>query len=98
MASATAAVLIVNTGTPEAASSAAVCRFLRRFLSDPRVIELPRVLWLPLLYGVILPLRAPRSAHKYRQIWQTEGSPLLINSSKLTESLQRELISLRGRI
>jgi ferrochelatase len=94
----TAAVLLVNTGTPEAPSSGSVRSFLRRFLSDPRVIELPRVLWLPLLYGVILPLRAPRSAHKYQQIWQTEGSPLLINSSKLTEALQRELISLRGQI
>jgi len=94
----TAAVLLVNTGTPQAPSSGAVRSFLRRFLSDPRVIELPRVLWLPLLYGVILPLRAPRSAHKYQQIWQAGGSPLLINSSKLTESLQRELISLRGQI
>ena len=94
----TAAVLLVNTGTPEAASSGAVRAFLRRFLSDPRVIELPRVLWLPLLYCLILPLRAPRSARKYQQIWQSGGSPLLINSSKLTESLRRELVSLRGQI
>jgi len=94
----TAAVLLVNTGTPEAPSSGAVRSFLRRFLSDPRVIELPRILWLPLLYGVILPLRAPRSAHKYQQIWQDAGSPLLINSTRLSESLQRELLSLRGQI
>ena len=53
-----------------------------RFLSDPRVVELPRALWLPLLYGLVLPLRAPRSAHKYRQIWQSEGSPLLLYTSQ----------------
>ena len=56
------AALLVNTGTPTSPRSADVGRFLRRFLSDPRVIELPRVLWLPLLYGVVLPLRALRSA------------------------------------
>src|ERR1019366_5286317 len=70
--------------------------FLRRSLSDPSVIELPRVLWLPLLYGLVLPLRAPRSAHKYRQIWQPEGAPLLLNTSKLRVALERELGSLRG--
>jgi ferrochelatase len=87
MASATVAALMVNTGTPEAARSGAVRHFLRRFLSDPRVIELPRVLWLPLLYGLILPLRAPRSARKYREIWREEGSPLLLNTSRLREAL-----------
>jgi len=93
----TTAVLLVNTGTPEAPSSGAVRSFLRRFLSDPRVIELPRALWLPLLYGAVLPLRAPRSAEKYRHIWQPEGSPLLLYTSKLTESVQREVNALRGQ-
>jgi ferrochelatase len=91
MASTTAAVLIVNTGTPEAATSAGVYRYLRRFLSDPRVIELPRALWLPLLYGLVLPLRSPRSAQKYREIWRDEGSPLLFYNSRLREALAREL-------
>jgi ferrochelatase len=89
-------VLLVNTGTPQAPRSGAVRAFLRRFLSDPRVIELPRALWLPLLYGLVLPLRAPRSAHKYRQIWQSEGSPLLLNTSKLRAALERELSALAG--
>jgi protoporphyrin/coproporphyrin ferrochelatase len=92
------AVLLVNTGTPVAPRTGAVRSFLRRFLSDPRVIELPRVLWLPLLYGLVLPLRAPRSAHKYRQIWQPEGSPLLLNTSKLRLALQRQLGALRGEM
>jgi protoporphyrin/coproporphyrin ferrochelatase len=90
------AVLLVNTGTPVQPRTAAVRSFLRRFLSDPRVIELPRALWLPLLYGLVLPLRAPRSARKYRRIWQPEGSPLLLNTSKLRAALERELAALRG--
>jgi protoporphyrin/coproporphyrin ferrochelatase len=104
MASVTVAALMVNTGTPVAPSSAAVWRFLRRFLSDPRVIELPRALWLPLLYGLVLPLRSPRSAHKYRQIWRQEsdesplGSPLLYHTSRLREALARELIDARGTL
>jgi ferrochelatase len=92
------AVLLVNTGTPTAPSTAAVRSFLRRFLSDPRVIELPRVFWLPLLYTVVLPLRSPRSARKYRQIWQNDGSPLLLYTSKLREAIQRELVALRGNV
>jgi ferrochelatase len=91
-------VLLVNTGTPVEPRSGAVRSFLRRFLSDPRVIELPRVLWLPLLYGLVLPLRAPRSARRYRQIWQSEGSPLLLNTSRLREALERELLALRGDV
>ena len=90
------AALIVNTGTPQAPRSAAVRSFLRRFLSDPRVIELPRALWLPLLYGLVLPLRAPRSARKYREIWREQGSPLLLNTSRLREGLARELGNARG--
>ena len=62
------------------------------------MVELPRALWLPLLYGLVVPLRAPRSARKYRQIWQREGSPLLLNTSKLREALERELTALRGDV
>jgi ferrochelatase len=92
------AVLLVNTGTPAAPDSAAVRAFLRRFLSDPRVVELPRPLWLPLLYGLVLPLRSPRSAHKYRAIWQNEGSPLTVNTLRLCEALGRALTEERGAI
>ncbi len=110
MASARVAALMVNTGTPAAPHAPAVWRFLRRFLSDPRVVELPRALWLPLLYGVVLPLRSPRSARKYREIWRTDeageadaahsplGSPLLFHNSRLREALARELIGARGAL
>lgn len=84
-------ILLVNTGTPDAPTSRAVGRFLRRFLSDPRVIELPRLLWLPLLYGMILPLRSPRSARKYREIWQHGGSPLRLYTSQLRSGLAQAL-------
>jgi protoporphyrin/coproporphyrin ferrochelatase len=80
-------ILLVNTGTPSAPSARAVRRFLARFLADPRVVELPRALWLPLLYGVVLPLRPARTARKYRRIWSASGSPL----ADLCERLRAEL-------
>lgn len=84
-------VLLVNLGTPEAPTTGAVRRYLAEFLSDPRVIELPRALWLPILYGAILPLRSPRSAHAYRSIWTPEGSPLRVASEQLTAALAQTL-------
>lgn len=84
-------VLLVNTGTPDAPQAGAVRRFLRRFLSDPRVVELPRWFWLPLLNGVILPLRAPRSARNYRRIWRADGSPLAALTRELGAAVQRAL-------
>jgi hypothetical protein len=87
-------VLLANLGTPESPDRKAVARFLREFLSDPRVVDLPRYLWLPLLNLVIIPLRAGRSAAAYREIWRAEGSPLLV----LTERLSRKLAAaLDGR-
>ncbi len=80
-------VLAVNLGTPEAPTASALRRYLAEFLADPRVIELPRAIWLPILYGVILPLRAPRSAAAYRKVWTTGGSPLRVNSVQLVERL-----------
>ncbi len=74
------AVLLVNLGTPEAPEPGAVRRYLKQFLSDPRVVEIPRPLWLPILYGVILTLRPKRSAAKYASIWTEQGSPLLHHS------------------
>ena len=96
MASATTAALIVNTGTPAAPRAADGFAFLRRFLSDRRVVGLPPLLWRPLLYGLVLPLRAPRSAAKYREIWREEGSPLLYHGTRLREALARELGNARG--
>lgn len=80
-------VLLANLGTPEAPQRKPVARFLREFLSDPRVIDLPRFLWLPLLNLVIIPLRAGRSAAAYREIWTEEGSPLLVYTQKLAACL-----------
>jgi ferrochelatase len=73
-------VLLVNLGTPDAPTTAAVRRYLAQFLSDPRVIEIPRALWTPLLHGVILNSRPARSAQKYATIWTKDGSPLLVHS------------------
>ena len=86
-------ILLVNSGTPEAATAPAVRRFLRRFLSDPRVVELPRLLWLPILYGLVLPLRPARIARKYRRIWSDAGSPL----RALTEQLRTALAATLAR-
>ena len=81
------AVLLVNLGTPQAPTTAAVRRYLAEFLSDPRVVELPRWLWWPILHGVILRVRPRRSAHAYAKIWTAAGSPLLAFSQALTAKL-----------
>ena len=80
-------ILVCNLGTPDAPTASAVRRYLAEFLSDPRVIETPRLLWWPILHGVILNTRPRRSAHAYAKIWQTEGSPLLTLSQSLTRKL-----------
>ncbi len=84
-------VLLVNLGTPEAPTSAALKKYLREFLSDPRVVEIPRLLWWPILNLVILNVRPKRSAEKYASIWTKNGSPLKVNSEnqriKVSESL-----------
>ncbi len=84
-------VLITNLGTPDAPTTAAVRRYLAEFLSDPRVIEVPRLLWLPILHGIILNTRPRKSAHAYRQIWTEQGSPLLVISRRQAAALQRTL-------
>jgi protoporphyrin/coproporphyrin ferrochelatase len=79
---------LCNLGTPDEPTPAAVRRYLREFLSDPRVVEIPRALWLPLLHGVILPLRSAKSAAKYATIWTPEGSPLKIWTERQAKLLQ----------
>src|SRR6267154_6304860 len=76
------AVLLVNLGTPDAPTPQAVRRYLRQFLSDPRVIEIPRALWLPILHGFVLNTRPRKSARKYASIWSSEGSPLRVHTEK----------------
>lgn len=70
-------ILLVNLGTPDSATPAGVKAFLKPFLSDPRVVSIPRLFWLPLLNCVILPLRCKRVAKAYQSIWFDDGSPLL---------------------
>ncbi len=76
------AVLLVNLGTPAAPEPKAVRAYLKQFLSDPRVVEIPRPVWLPILYGVILNVRPKKSAAKYASIWTDKGSPLLYHSEQ----------------
>ena len=75
-------VLLTNLGTPDEPTTAAVRRYLAEFLSDPRVVEIPRVVWMLILHGVILRTRPAQSAKKYAMIWSSDGSPLLAHSVK----------------
>jgi ferrochelatase len=83
------AVLLVNLGTPDAPEPGPVRRYLRQFLSDPRVVEIPRAVWLPILHGIILTLRPKKSAAKYATIWTDKGSPLMWHS-------EQQAVLLRG--
>jgi ferrochelatase len=82
------AVLLVNLGTPQAPTASAVRRYLREFLSDPRVVEIPRPIWLPILYGPVLAFRPAKSAAKYAKIWTDAGSPLLVYSREQAQLLR----------
>jgi ferrochelatase len=84
-------VLLINLGTPDAPEVRAVRRYLAEFLSDPRVIEIPRIAWKPLLHGVILRTRPKRSAEAYNQIWTNEGSPLRVIAHRQAEALRSRL-------
>jgi ferrochelatase len=84
-------ILLVNLGTPSAPTPQAVRRYLAEFLSDPRVVKLPRLLWLPILYGIVLRIRPAKSAEKYAAIWMPEGSPLAVHTRRQAESLRRLL-------
>jgi len=84
-------VLVVNLGTPDAPTSGAVRRFLKKFLWDPRVVEYPRLLWWLVLNLVILVIRPPRSAAAYQKIWTDQGSPLLVHSQAIATKLGARL-------
>jgi ferrochelatase len=84
-------VLLVNLGTPDAPTYFAVQRYLREFLGDRRVIDTPRAIWLPLLYGIVLPLRPLKTARNYRKIWMEEGSPLAVYSQRLGAKIDASL-------
>ena len=85
------AVILANLGTPDAAEPKAVRRYLKEFLSDPRVVEIPALLWQPILRGVVLRTRPKKSAEAYRQIWTKEGSPLLAISKRQAQALRDRL-------
>jgi ferrochelatase len=87
--------LLVNLGTPSAPTPEAVRSYLAEFLSDPRVVKLPRFVWRPLLHGIVLRTRPARSAEKYAAIWTAEGSPLAVHTRRQAEELRRALPDMR---
>ncbi|HJD07968.1 MAG TPA: ferrochelatase [Candidatus Sutterella merdavium] len=85
------ALLLLNTGSPDAPEASAVRRYLAEFLSDERVIELPKWKWWPILHGIILRVRPAKSAERYRGVWTEDGSPLLVHTKSIAEKLGRRL-------
>ncbi len=85
-------VILANLGTPDAPDTSSVRRFLRQFLSDPRVVEFPRLPWWLILNGIILVIRPSKSAQAYREIWSPEGSPLMVNARSQVEKLNAFLM------
>ncbi len=83
------AVVLINTGSPDAPEEEAVRRYLAEFLSDRRVIELPPWKWWPILHGIILRRRPARSAKRYQGVWLPEGSPLIVHTRRTAEGLSR---------
>ena len=84
-------VLLANLGTPDAPTTPALKRYLKEFLSDPRVIELPRWKWWPILNFIVLPRRAPKSAEAYGKVWTEQGSPLLVIGNSQAAKLEAAL-------
>jgi ferrochelatase len=82
------AVLLVQLGTPAAPTAAALRPYLAQFLGDPRVVEIPRLVWWPILHGIILRTRPAKSAKKYASVWTDEGSPLMVNSVRQAKLLK----------
>lgn len=91
----TSAVLIVNLGTPDAPTASAVRRYLAEFLHDYRVVPLSRWLWCPILHFIILPLRGPKVAKKYAEVWLPGGSPLAVHTANLAAAMQARLSDVR---
>ncbi|MCX7228556.1 MAG: ferrochelatase [Burkholderiales bacterium] len=85
------AVLVVQLGTPAAPTAAALRPYLAQFLGDPRVVEIPRLLWWPILHGIILNTRPAKSAKKYASVWTDEGSPLMVHSVRQAKLLRGAL-------
>jgi ferrochelatase len=89
-------VIVTNLGTPEAPTSSALRVYLAEFLSDPRVVEFPRLLWKCILHGIILRVRPRRSAAAYKTVWTDQGSPLMIHTQNQATELQKSLTEIYG--
>jgi ferrochelatase len=89
-------IILLQLGTPSAPTTSAVRRYLREFLSDRRVVDLPRALWWPILYLAVLTRRPPKSAHLYQQVWTPQGSPLLVTTRAQAEGLEGKLAAAGG--
>ena len=85
------AVVLVNLGTPDAPTPEAVRRYLAEFLGDPRVVEIPRALWMLILHSIILRVRPKKSAAKYATVWTDAGSPLMVHTQAQTQALEQRL-------
>jgi ferrochelatase len=84
-------ILLINLGTPDAPDARSVRRYLAEFLSDSRVVEIPQLVWQPILRGVILTTRPKKSAHAYQQVWTDEGSPLAVHTRATARALQQAM-------
>ncbi|QQZ28232.1 ferrochelatase [Thiothrix subterranea] len=84
-------ILITNLGTPDSPDKAGLRRYLKEFLSDPRVVEIPRIIWNVILHGIILNTRPAKSAAKYQTVWTEDGSPLMSISLQQQKALQKEM-------
>ena len=85
---ASTAVVLVNLGTPDAPTAPALRRYLKQFLSDPRVVEIPKPIWWLILNGIILNIRPKKSAAKYASVWMPEGSPLRVHTERQAKLLK----------
>lgn len=92
------AVLLVNLGTPDAPTAPALRRYLAEFLSDPRVVEIPKIAWWPILHGIILRTRPARSAAKYATVWTAEGSPLAVWTQRQAAAVRERLQAAGHRV
>ncbi len=84
-------VLVTNLGTPAAPTAAALKPYLKQFLSDRRVVDLPRLLWWPILNLIILNIRPKKSAEAYSEVWSDEGSPLFVHTRRQTDLIRKQL-------